>query len=536
MATYTPILHIQEVAPTQNNKETTLNTAFAILEGANNATLAVNMSSLAVALTQDQFTRYMVFKLQGHGGLAELEVLDSERVFVVDNDEVADVDVVVDGGGTITVPGNKIVLMQTDGAGGIRALSSGVGLLQDLGDVDILSANDGDVLRYNLSTGKWEGGSFSAASFLGLTDTPANYTGAANRHVRVNAGATGLVFDELTFSDVGGFPAVNVGNASKILAVNLDGTALEWITPASAGAVSLDILTDVEISTNPDPGSVLKFVDGVWTDAPDGAENVTFLDLEDTPNSYATHVNKYVKVNAAGDALVFQSLFIPSMLGQLADVETATGVADGDILRFRDGIWQPEPFVGGGGGVDNFLGLNDTPGSYTGQENKFVKVNAGGTALVFQSLFIPSMLGHLADVETGTGISDGDYLRYRNSMWQPEPPQAESYDFVVAGKISASGLIKFKVTRGFTLADDFAGAQFAAQDDAAADTTYSIKRNGASVGTAVIASGTQNCTFSTSGSGLETWSAGDTFEIEAPAVPDTTLFEPVFTFLATRTL
>jgi len=35
--------------------------------------------------------------------------------------------------------------------------------------------------------------------------------------------------------------------------------------------------------------------------------------------------------------------------------------------------------------IETFLKLSDTPASYTGSENKFVRVNAGGTALEFHS-------------------------------------------------------------------------------------------------------------------------------------------------------
>ena len=53
---------------------------------------------------------------------------------------------------------------------------------------------NGQVFKFNSSTSKFEpaddnaSGGGGSASFVGLTDTPANYTGGANKFVKVNAG------------------------------------------------------------------------------------------------------------------------------------------------------------------------------------------------------------------------------------------------------------------------------------------------------------------------------------------------------------
>ncbi|MBI5588325.1 MAG: hypothetical protein HY889_08180 [Deltaproteobacteria bacterium] len=41
--------------------------------------------------------------------------------------------------------------------------------------------------------------------------------------------------------------------------------------------------------------------------------------------------------------------------------------------------------IGGPGGTSTFLALTDTPASYTGSAGKVCKVNAGGTALIFDN-------------------------------------------------------------------------------------------------------------------------------------------------------
>ncbi len=68
---------------------------------------------------------------------------------------------------------------------------------------------------------------------------------------------------------------------------------------------------------------------------------------------------------------------------------------------------------GGGGGSTTFLGLTDTPSSYSGQAGKVVKVNGGETALVFEDATgmvtpINSAYASVALMVSATGISNGD--------------------------------------------------------------------------------------------------------------------------------
>ena len=44
------------------------------------------------------------------------------------------------------------------------------------------------------------------------------------------------------------------------------------------------------------------------------------------------------------------------------------------------------PQGGGSGGVSNFLSLSDTPSSFAGEQDKFIKINADATKLEFTTL------------------------------------------------------------------------------------------------------------------------------------------------------
>jgi len=61
--------------------------------------------------------------------------------------------------------------------------------LGDLTDVNAETPNDNDVLSWDAGTSRWiaEAGGGGVSTFLGLSDTPANYAGSAGYFLRVNA-------------------------------------------------------------------------------------------------------------------------------------------------------------------------------------------------------------------------------------------------------------------------------------------------------------------------------------------------------------
>lgn len=65
----------------------------------------------------------------------------------------------------------------------------------DLSDVNLTGASNGQVLVYRDGTFVMEAmGGSGATTFVELTDTPANFTGAAGRIVKVNSAASALEF------------------------------------------------------------------------------------------------------------------------------------------------------------------------------------------------------------------------------------------------------------------------------------------------------------------------------------------------------
>jgi len=92
-----------------------------------------------------------------------------------------------------------------------------------------------------------------------------------------------------------------------------------------------------------------------------------------------------------------------------------------------------------------------------------------------------------------------------------------------AGKPSASELLlRLPMVRSVEFADDFAGSEAASGTAAAATSVFTIKKNGASVGTFTFAPAGSTATFATSG-GAVSLTAGDVLSVIAPGSQDASL-------------
>lgn len=95
------------------------------------------------------------------------------------------------------------------------------------------AATVGDVFKKDGSNGAWsaDSGGSGSTTFVGLTDTPANYTSSGGFAVRVNAGATGLEFTAFnsTLVGLGNVPNVDATNAANISDGTLNNARLSAI-------------------------------------------------------------------------------------------------------------------------------------------------------------------------------------------------------------------------------------------------------------------------------------------------------------------
>lgn len=170
MTDFTPILNMAEVAPNQNQKEATINTALAILEASANDTFLVDLSTGDHLLSIDEFTQSFVFVTSGNTIARNLDTpapsgtFLGKRTFVVSNTGSFDLTVRPGGSGSgnVTVTAGEAALLSCSGTA-ITTLSSGAAPV-------------------------------SGSSFLSLSDVPGAYTGNGLFGVRVKTTEDGLEF------------------------------------------------------------------------------------------------------------------------------------------------------------------------------------------------------------------------------------------------------------------------------------------------------------------------------------------------------
>jgi len=195
----TPILGINQVSASQNQKEVTINDAILALEAATNATLSVSLAPAnSYSLSAMQASRNMIF----HGIEAtepcqlrfpnEVNGIPFNRTFVVRN--------------TSTQP---LTVQFASGTGDTVVVPNGQArLVAAVNGQDMIVAAEPEV----------------PVSFMSLNDSPGTYAGNAGRVLAVN-----LEENAIEFVDVSVFPSYT-GNANKYLVLNGTATAVEWRT------------------------------------------------------------------------------------------------------------------------------------------------------------------------------------------------------------------------------------------------------------------------------------------------------------------
>lgn len=110
----------------------------------------------------------------------------------------------------------------------------------------------------------------------------------------------------------------------------------------------------------------------------------------------------------------------------------------------------------------------------------------------------------------------------------------DSYDFTVpfSGEPGDGQIVYFPVVKAITCPDNFAGSVAKAKTASSGTATFTIKKNGSTVGTVVFTASATGV-WSTSG-GATSFADGDTPEVVAPSPPDDDLANVSLTFECVR--
>ena len=127
--------------------------------------------------------------------------------------------------------------------------------------------------------------------------------------------------------------------------------------------------------------------------------------------SYYAHSGAWVKIADANKSI-----------GMFSDVDFSAAATNGQALIYDSGsqTWKPGDVSaggGGGGGATSFLGLTDTPVTYSGLAGGFLQVNGTADGLQIVAAF---SIDKLSDVDTTTTTpTSGQVLKWNGTKWVP---------------------------------------------------------------------------------------------------------------------
>ena len=194
---------------------------------------------------------------------------------------------------------------------------------------------------------------------------------------------------------------INVANGKPFQVAGASGTSGQFLKSTGSSVAWQDFPTIPSAQVNADWNATSGVAQ--ISNKPTLATVATsgqYGDLSGLPTIPAAQVNSdWTSSSGASQILNKPTLFsgsytdltskptIPSNLGDLANV-SSTAPNNNEVLKWNGSNWAPatDATGGGGGGSTTFTALTDTPANFTSQAGKYLKVNAGATALEFVTL------------------------------------------------------------------------------------------------------------------------------------------------------
>jgi len=368
---------------------------------------------------------------------------------------------------TIT-PTNGQVL-KWDGSKWVPADDSAVDSLNDISDVNVTNVTDGQIIVWDATSGEWQASDLPTGvdgTFKGLTDTPNDYAGSADKLLAVSSTEDGVVFKSITSDDVtegttnlyytdaradarvqaaiddtagtgdttkllsadqimkrltsgatylGLWDADGNGGAGSPSLANGTGDNGDFYIVRTGGDASFDGGTTTitfqegdRVVFNANAGTSGEWQKVVSADAVDSVNGKTGVVTLNTDDIDEGTTNLYYT-----DARVGTYLSGTAKLTDISDVDT--GATNNQILAWDDANSKWTPVDPGSVTSTTFVSLSDTPSAYNaGDAGKFVRVNSAEDAVEFTT----AAIGDLSDVD-GAAATSGQVLKWDGSKWAP---------------------------------------------------------------------------------------------------------------------
>lgn len=246
-------------------------------------------------------------------------------------------------------------------------------------------------------------------------DTPSSFSGEGGKYVRVNSGETDLEFTDALIESVSGQPApsgININDLGDVTITSpTTGQTLfysggQWINGAGGGGTPASPDRGIQFNNGGAFGAAANFVYssvghlGLGTATPQAQ-----LDINGTGAVLLTRGNLAQRPSAPVNGMIRYNNQSNKFEG------------------YQNGTWSD---IITGSVISSFITLTDTPGSYSGEGGKYVRVNTGATALEFTDRLIPTVTGGAAPATTVlddlgdvaiTSPTAGQTLFYSGGQW-----------------------------------------------------------------------------------------------------------------------
>ncbi|MGY6156647.1 beta strand repeat-containing protein [Paraburkholderia graminis] len=485
----------------------------------------------------------------------------------------------------LSIDGNGVLSSSSAGTGTVTSVNLTAGsnkLTVSGGPITSSGSIAVDVNQANLDVSQMTGTLGVAHGGTGLTAL-----GTPKQYLRTNSAGTALEFETLTASDVSGLSTVATSGAYSDLSgrPGLATVATSGLYSDLSGRPALATVATsgsyADLSNKPSipaaqvnadwnastgiaqilnkPSIPAAQVNSDWNAASGVAQilNKPALATVATSGSYTDLSNKPAAYSLpTASASVLGGIMVGSGLSISAGVLSATGGGSGTVTSVAvtsSTLTVTGSPITSSGTIDIELGTVGVANGGTGANTLTGLLYGNGTsamtaatgAQIATALGSTNISGSAANVtgtvavaHGGTGLTalgTANQVLQMNSGATAPAWTSLAYDIglYIEGVTTASEVVfNLVAARAFTWPSGLTGSFAKAGIAATASTTFTINRNGSSIGSFVFAASGTSATFTLSSP--VTFAAGDVIQITAPATADSTLANIAITFAGTR--